>query len=92
LSEASSKAKCAAVHAQNDREKAEQAAREEEFLASLWPSAVSKTERQWQPPKPIRSLDDLGNLAVAAYIDLSARAHLVPALLSVSAAADLLKR
>jgi hypothetical protein len=44
------------------------------------------------PPKPIKSLNDLGNLAVAGYIDMSARNSLVPALLAISTAADVLEK
>jgi hypothetical protein len=92
LTDETRKAQRAVIVAQNDRETAEQTAREEEFLASLWPSTVSKAEREWQPPRPAKSLKDLGDLAVAAYIDVSARNHLVTALLALSTAADVLEK
>jgi hypothetical protein len=92
LTDETRKAQRAVIDAQNAREAAEQAAREEEFLVSLWPSTVRKADREWQPPKPAKSLKDLGELAVAAYIDVSARNHLVTALLALSTAADVLEK
>jgi hypothetical protein len=92
LSEDTPAARRAAIQAENKRDAAEQTAREDKFLASVWPKGVTRAERQWKSPKPVKSLDDLGNLAVAAYFNLSARSHLVPALLSLSTAADVLEK
>jgi hypothetical protein len=56
------------------------------------PRLALALQGQLHPPKPIKSLADLGNHIVAGYIDVSARNSLVPALLAISTAADVLEK